>query len=195
MESDETVESGRLFSPCLCSGSSGHIHEACLSQWRRSNAAAYFRCGVCKYAYRTSRQYYASLITHPWTISITTVVVVVSSIALVAYFLKFLCYVALGASASRSAFALSGKLIMWAAMIIGITSFIVGFLTSDAPGDTLEGLFRLIVDLAWEDGTVQYIGPGLSFAGIIFFIIRVYSGVRAVARKWMEKLGDRVLGV
>lgn len=195
LESGETAESGRLFSPCLCSGSSGHIHESCLAQWRRSNHSAFLRCGICHYEYRTSRQKYASIITNPWTITIASILVVVCSVAIVAYFLKFLCYLVLGASASRSVFALSGKLVWWAMAIIGIVTLIVCLLASDDRGDALGAVFRFIGEIGHEPVAVQYVGHGLSLTGFGLFCKGVYRGVRNVAQHWLEQLGDKVLGV
>ena len=51
------AEAGRLFSPCLCTGTMGHVHVRCLSEWRTqsANPRSFYTCDQCGYAYRTQR--------------------------------------------------------------------------------------------------------------------------------------------
>ena len=56
------AEAGRLFSPCLCSGTMAHVHVTCLNEWRKQsvNARSVYQCDQCGYAYRTQRAAWAS---------------------------------------------------------------------------------------------------------------------------------------
>lgn len=62
----EDPELGRLFSPCVCRGTSRFVHVACLSQWRQSSASrvAFYRCGQCGWEYRFARTKIAGLATN-----------------------------------------------------------------------------------------------------------------------------------
>ncbi|KAF1945172.1 RING finger domain-containing protein [Clathrospora elynae] len=52
-------ESGRLIRPCLCKGSSKHVHEACLQAWRHADPSYgrrnYWQCPTCGFKYRLAR--------------------------------------------------------------------------------------------------------------------------------------------
>eukprot|EP00908_Phaeocystis_cordata_P013297 Transcript_24345.p2 GENE.Transcript_24345~~Transcript_24345.p2 ORF type:complete len:240 (-),score=39.95 Transcript_24345:247-894(-) len=51
------AEAGRLFSPCLCSGTMAHVHVSCLSEWRKQsvNPRSLYTCDACGYSYRLQR--------------------------------------------------------------------------------------------------------------------------------------------
>eukprot|EP00928_Gymnodinium_smaydae_P050708 TRINITY_DN34274_c0_g1_i1.p1 TRINITY_DN34274_c0_g1~~TRINITY_DN34274_c0_g1_i1.p1 ORF type:complete len:334 (-),score=50.64 TRINITY_DN34274_c0_g1_i1:51-1052(-) len=67
LDSEEDAATGRLFSPCRCSGSMRFVHVACLDQWRATaaNEAAYYRCDACHYEYRLERVRVARLLLSP----------------------------------------------------------------------------------------------------------------------------------
>lgn len=52
-------ESGRLIRPCMCKGSSKHVHEACLQAWRHADPSYgrrnYWQCPTCGFKYRLAR--------------------------------------------------------------------------------------------------------------------------------------------
>lgn len=50
-------EAGRLFSPCLCSGTMAYVHVRCLNEWRAAsvNPRSFYTCDACGYNYRTQR--------------------------------------------------------------------------------------------------------------------------------------------
>eukprot|EP01063_Lacrimia_lanifica_P024496 TRINITY_DN32393_c0_g1_i1.p1 TRINITY_DN32393_c0_g1~~TRINITY_DN32393_c0_g1_i1.p1 ORF type:complete len:407 (+),score=101.30 TRINITY_DN32393_c0_g1_i1:69-1289(+) len=75
-DSEETVETGKLFSPCLCAGTMQHIHVQCLNNWRMKsqNAASYYRCDQCGYEYNVTRANWASYLANPRLITLTAVV-------------------------------------------------------------------------------------------------------------------------
>lgn len=79
LSSDVSAETGRLFRPCLCGGSM-RVHEQCLMQWRRSNDAAFFRCEICHYRYRTRRASIARWLMHPATSGSITAVMLITAV-------------------------------------------------------------------------------------------------------------------
>ncbi|GAA6031880.1 hypothetical protein JCM8097_003316 [Rhodosporidiobolus ruineniae] len=67
-------ESGKLFSPCLCSGTTRYVHQGCLDQWRKvsRNQSAFYRCDLCKYRYRFRRTAVAAIVTSKITVTLLT---------------------------------------------------------------------------------------------------------------------------
>ncbi|GAA5898641.1 hypothetical protein JCM6882_000886 [Rhodosporidiobolus microsporus] len=67
-------EMGKLFSPCLCSGTSRFVHQACLEQWRQAsrNARSFYACDLCKYQYRFRRTALARIVTSKVTVTLLT---------------------------------------------------------------------------------------------------------------------------
>ena len=55
---------GRLISPCLCSGSMRYVHTSCLNEWRAAsaNARSLAQCDYCHYQYDVTRTDYAALL-------------------------------------------------------------------------------------------------------------------------------------
>jgi hypothetical protein len=55
----EDPDSGRLISPCRCTGTGRYVHEGCLQQWRhadkRYGQRNYWECPTCKFKYRLER--------------------------------------------------------------------------------------------------------------------------------------------
>ena len=66
-DGEETVATGRLFSPCLCAGSMRYIHVHCLNQWRirSGKASSYFKCDQCTYEYNIQRSVWAETLLSP----------------------------------------------------------------------------------------------------------------------------------
>ncbi|GAA5992084.1 hypothetical protein JCM10908_000737 [Rhodotorula pacifica] len=66
---------GKLFSPCLCRGTSRYVHTACLEAWRKAspNARAFWECQQCGYRYRLQRTALARVVTSPLTVTTLTV--------------------------------------------------------------------------------------------------------------------------
>lgn len=63
----EDAEAGRLFAPCLCTGTMRLVHERCLERWRAeaSNRRSYYRCDACLYEYRIRRVWIGALLLSP----------------------------------------------------------------------------------------------------------------------------------
>lgn len=64
LDDDEDDETGKLFSPCRCTGSMRFVHPRCLDTWRAnsSNDQSYFRCDACHFEYRMERVKWAEMI-------------------------------------------------------------------------------------------------------------------------------------
>ncbi|BGP21451.1 E3 ubiquitin-protein ligase MARCH5 [Rhodotorula toruloides] len=71
---EDEEESGKLFSPCLCRGTSRYVHTKCLEQWRKAapNSTAFYQCPSCAYKYRFRRTTAARLLTNPLTLTLLT---------------------------------------------------------------------------------------------------------------------------
>ena len=91
-ETAETAETGRLFSPCKCTGSMRFVHVACLNSWRAAscNDKSYYRCDACHYEYRLQRLWLADMLLNPsFQKALTVCVFLVGALVggLVCYFL------------------------------------------------------------------------------------------------------------
>eukprot|EP00927_Polykrikos_kofoidii_P065810 TRINITY_DN61526_c0_g1_i1.p1 TRINITY_DN61526_c0_g1~~TRINITY_DN61526_c0_g1_i1.p1 ORF type:complete len:357 (-),score=64.44 TRINITY_DN61526_c0_g1_i1:531-1601(-) len=66
-DGEETLESGRLFSPCRCLGSMRFVHVSCLNDWRAASANenSYYKCDACHYEYRLQRLRIAKTLLSP----------------------------------------------------------------------------------------------------------------------------------
>ncbi|BGP44630.1 hypothetical protein JCM10450v2_000444 [Rhodotorula kratochvilovae] len=71
---DDENGMGKLFSPCLCRGTSRHVHTKCLESWRKASAnpRAFYQCDQCGYQYRFRRTAFARAITNPLTVTFLT---------------------------------------------------------------------------------------------------------------------------
>ncbi|ORY80297.1 hypothetical protein BCR35DRAFT_304498 [Leucosporidium creatinivorum] len=60
---EEEEELGKLFSPCVCRGTSRYVHVQCLEHWRQAsaNSASFYACDQCGFQYRFSRTRFAKL--------------------------------------------------------------------------------------------------------------------------------------
>eukprot|EP00435_Cladocopium_sp_Y103_P047280 s172_g13.t2 len=60
-------ETGKLFSPCQCTGSMRFVHVSCLNDWRSAscNDRSYYRCDACHYEYRLQRLWVADVLISP----------------------------------------------------------------------------------------------------------------------------------
>ncbi|CAK9001640.1 unnamed protein product [Durusdinium trenchii] len=66
-DSEESKQTGRLFSPCQCTGSMRFVHVSCLNEWRSAscNHRSYYHCDACHYKYRLQRLWVADLLISP----------------------------------------------------------------------------------------------------------------------------------
>ncbi|KAH7883514.1 hypothetical protein F5I97DRAFT_1958341 [Phlebopus sp. FC_14] len=96
-EGDEADPSqGRLFKPCLCTGSISYVHVKCLQRWRTSSSssAAFYRCPQCQFHYRFARTKAHGLAANPIVVGILSsfffTLLVMCSSYLTTYFLSYL---------------------------------------------------------------------------------------------------------
>eukprot|EP00434_Breviolum_minutum_P036610 symbB.v1.2.032442.t1/scaffold3895.1/size70954/9 len=84
------AESGRLISPCLCSGTMRFVHIECLNMWRASSAnpQSSFRCDQCQFKYSVQRALYANILRSALVLHTVTMVVFSGIVLLCAY----VCY-------------------------------------------------------------------------------------------------------
>ncbi|CAE7341536.1 marchf4, partial [Symbiodinium pilosum] len=84
------TESGRLISPCLCSGSMRFVHLDCLNMWRSSsvNPQSAYKCDQCNFEYSFQRALYASILRSAIVLHTITMLVFVGAVWLCSY----VCY-------------------------------------------------------------------------------------------------------
>ncbi|GAA5906158.1 hypothetical protein JCM5296_000111 [Sporobolomyces johnsonii] len=70
----EDAELGKLFSPCLCKGTSRFVHTTCLERWRKAsaNSRSFYQCDQCAFRYRFRRTRLAGLVTSRVTVALFT---------------------------------------------------------------------------------------------------------------------------
>ncbi|KAF8846308.1 hypothetical protein BDN67DRAFT_1064779 [Paxillus ammoniavirescens] len=84
---------GRLFKPCLCTGTISYVHVKCLQTWRLSSHSnnAFWRCPQCHFHYRFARTKAFGLGTNPVVVGILStfffILLVMLSSYVTSYFL------------------------------------------------------------------------------------------------------------
>ncbi|GAA6006456.1 hypothetical protein JCM10207_004940 [Rhodosporidiobolus poonsookiae] len=65
---------GKLFSPCMCRGTSRFVHQACLEGWRKAsqNQRSFYACDLCNYKYKFRRTTAARVVTSKITVGLLT---------------------------------------------------------------------------------------------------------------------------
>ena len=73
-----------LISPCHCSGSSRHVHRACLRAWRelQHRPDAWWQCDVCLYRYRFVRAWWADLLGSELALAVAFILAMAAAVAL-----------------------------------------------------------------------------------------------------------------
>jgi magnesium-transporting ATPase (P-type) len=191
---DETK--GRLFKPCLCKGTQGLIHEKCLKDWRMHaiNSSQYFQCPTCKYKYNVGRPRLATVLMNPITITLCTILTIVIAVILMAFLIRFFMFAFIGIQLSRSAFALSGKIIWWSVLVIGFLTLLCSLFSQDE-GANINGL-DIFVRIGFDTPElVTYTGYGFSLVGFGMFIKMVYFTVEQFMKEQLDRIGERVLEV
>jgi hypothetical protein len=184
-----TDQSGRLFRPCACKTS--YVHEACLARWRATSADSFYRCEVCHYAYRTSRQRWAAVLLHPVFVGATTVAVVGLSLAGAAQVVQ-LGARGLGRGAGLEPF----NLVLASGALVGAAAWTPRIWRGEA-GTGLRLLFRICLRNSQRNDATDFkmLGVGLAVSGFAMFVTGVYGGVHNGVRNTLGRLHDRVLEV
>ncbi|AYV86844.1 MAG: E3 ubiquitin-protein ligase MARCH5 [Sylvanvirus sp.] len=214
-ESEESVESGRLFSPCKCRGTQRYIHVGCLDQWRRTstNTNAAWHCGTCLYQYQFGRMGFATFISHPWTCAVCTFLLVTGSVLIVAYFIKFFLWICAGMKLSKSMFALPGHILWWSMVVIGTLTMLVMLFISlleqnndhpmrlPVPQLNVDLLGNLIhhgnnpVHPYQLEYLIEFLGYTFSVCGFMSFIRFCYLLVNTKVQLFLSSCGIYVLSV
>lgn len=202
LEQDD-VTKGKLFRPCRCS----YIHEKCLEELRIHRSIYAHECSICKYKYRVSRVWFANLITNPITISVVTFAVIMLSVIIISWFIRFFVYFLIGVKLTHRAFALSGKIIWWSVLLIGFITILLAIYDDRENRIEIPNFgdhhFR-IYDVRIYDDLIffkyircifEYIGYMLSLTGFVIFIKNIYNIVRMYSVVLLNKFGQRVLNV
>lgn len=194
LEQDD-VTKGKLFRPCRCS----YIHEKCLEELRIHRSIYAHECSICKYKYRVSRVWFANLIINPITISIVTFAVIMLSVIIISWFIRFFVYFLIGVKLTHRAFALSGKIVWWSILLIGFITILAAIY--DDRENRIEipnfgdHLFRIHLIRNNDLNFFEYIGYMLSLTGFVIFIKNIYNIVRMYSVVLLNKFGQRVLNV
>jgi hypothetical protein len=187
---------------CLCKGTQAYIHVNCLNAWRFNAVGSrqFYECPTCKYHYRTSRIWYAELLVNPILIAALTLITILSAITILAYFIKFFAFLVIGVRLGRNAFALSGKLVFWAILLIGGITMVVTLFgdQNNNPNINAGPVIHIVNDIMTVEGSSSlftFCGYGFSLMGFAMFIKNVYSYVEKYMRNKMQQLGEHILEV
>lgn len=188
---------GALFHPCLCNGSQRYIHQTCLEEWRNSNANNLYRCPTCHCYYRFARVLTARFLQHPITLCLSTLLVIGLSVAFVAFFIRWFCVLFFGMQLSRSAFALSTRLVWWSVLVIGFLTLMATILVEDTNRNHVNiGSFFQDVNWYYIDGPViNFFGYSISLFGFGLFIRAVYNSIEQRIDQLLRSLGNRIVEI
>lgn len=194
LDSEVTPLTGVLFSPCLCKGTSAFIHERCLEAWRNSSPTAFYNCGICKYRYFLSRPLAARIVSHNITVTILSIILIVSTVLVVAIFIRAFAYLFLGAKLSRGCFTLTRSLIYYAFIIIGIICFFL-IVLSASKDNNID--VRAWIDLVriLLDSRFAYLLDLISLIGFLFFSQGIFLWTQDKINLAASRLGTRIRDV
>lgn len=183
-----------LFSPCKCKGSIKYIHKSCLEEWRKQGSKQFFKCPNCKYSYRLSRMKYANLLQSQIIITIVTIISILTCVIVVAYMIKFFALLFFGLKLTRSAFALSSRIVWWSVLVIGCVFMLIALFFSDGDGrNSLVNIFQGFQNL--HPVVVEYFGYTFSLSGFSLFIVYTYNSIRDYFALLLTRCGQYVLDV
>lgn len=189
------LSKGKLFRPCLCS----HIHENCLNELRVRNNRYIYKCPVCQYEYKIARVWLSKLITNPITISIFTLLLITIIVVVIAWFIRFFTYLLIGVKLTHRAFAVSGKIIWWSVVTIGMITILLALIDEngiDFVNHDLHINYRHnhIVD-SFISGVSDILMYGVSLIGFVMFIKNVYNFIQLYSVVLLNNCGQRILEV
>ena len=201
---DESL--GRLFRPCLCKGSQQFIHEGCLAKWRECTAvpSQRLKCPICRYQYQYSRALLAGVLSSRACTALISGVLIVATVFVVAYSLRFLGVLFLGVRLARGAFSLTAKVMWWSLLIIGWCTLLVMLFSSEGNNGNINFNFGNLFDVAdivpndWRwggDGLLAWAGHASGLLGFLAFCKLVWHRVFAATQDYLRAVGCTVLEV
>jgi len=106
-----------------------------------------------------------------------------------------LVLLAIGIQMTKSAFALSGKLVWWSMMIVGLLTVLVTLFDGDNNRTIDIGfVIRLITDLS-----NSIFGQGISYSlsgyGFLLFVRKLYGVIKMTCMEYLTKAGADVLDI
>lgn len=194
------AEAGRLFSPCLCSGTMAFVHVHCLNEWRAQsvNPKSVFQCDQCGYQYRTERTRAAAALQSELCIWLASTLLVASTVALAA---------ALPGEPERRLYEMAA----WRphAEIEGWNSWcdrlVAGMMLPAGLGflyeiydrfrraqDRVNGAFSMLCMVSFVH---NQIGPALLGCCALYFWTKLARELHTVARALLVRFGEAVLEV
>ena len=79
-----------MIRPCHCAGSLAYVHIDCLNHWRSTSAAAYDKCSICHFHYRTKSNALSTVLLHPATMVVTLTISFITITLLTGFVTYFL---------------------------------------------------------------------------------------------------------
>ena len=195
---DSSDAESKLFSPCRCRGTMKYIHVHCLMTWRATSANRHskYRCDQCLYEYRLSRIWYAGLLAHPLTVSAVSLLSILISVSLVAYFIKYALLLLFGLKYGGNALALTRQLVWWSVMTIGFISMLVLIFSSNNRNEVPIGDIFFRPGPSLFDGAVfEFLGYTFSLTGFGVFVAGVYGSVRERCNALLARSSQVILEV
>lgn len=191
-------EAGRLFSPCLCSGTMGLVHVNCLNEWRTqsANPRSFYTCEQCGYSYRTQRTAAADALQSDWCVLLASTLVlgglVAAGAAVPGQPEEWLYQAA--AWSPRSDFTWWGE---WCDRLVAgaMLPAVLGFayeVRERSRRDSIQGTLAL---LAIVNVAQAQLGPGLLAACFAYFWCKLSGQIRGLAKTLLVRFGEAVLEV
>ena len=190
-----------MISPCLCKGSQKFVHRSCLDQWRFQHLNdSFVQCTICKYKYKMSRIWFASVLQHQLTISTLTFIAITSTVLFVSVFINTILMFFVGSGTIlaskgqtlRSVLSVSTKIVWWSVMLIGFITMLIVIYSSE---DRVQ-FGRLSFEVLMEPSpVVQFIFSGFSLCGFGLFCRPIYLFIRTCIELRLNQLGEHVLNI
>jgi len=205
-------ESGRLIRPCMCKGSSKHVHEACLQAWRHADPSYgrrnYWQCPTCGFKYRLARLGAGRFIGSVSAQIALTGFILLSIIFVLGFIADPIINLYLdpwsflspwsGLSASDYAYYYEDESSTWYEHFakgfasMGVLGFLKVLIASPLSYFRIGGSARGRTTGRDRYEQVSWI---IILIGVATFLTAIYKGVRVWSRRALERAGERVMDV
>jgi hypothetical protein len=133
------------------------------------------------------------MILHPITLTVITLLAVAAIIITCALLINMIL-LAIGIQMTRSVFALSGKLVWWSMMVVGIITIILTLFDGEDNRIDVGFIIRMVSDLS-----SGIFGQGISYSlsgyGFYLFVSKLYGIIKTACMQYLSKAGADVLDV